>query len=156
MMDPNAAPSGCSYKHQESVGYLMARVRSAMWNEVTQRTLEQLRITGTQASMLSMLASGKCLTAAELAREYGIDASAITRLLDRLESCGLLTRLRSKEDRRVVKLQLTDKGAELAEQLPPIFNGVSETLMRGFTPEEICFLKSMLRRILVNAGELPT
>ena len=77
-----------SYQMNDSVGYLMSRVKSVMTNLVTQRTQEELGITGTQASMLFMIAVGKCSTAAELAREYGIDASAVTRLLDRVENAA--------------------------------------------------------------------
>ncbi|WP_175655821.1 MarR family winged helix-turn-helix transcriptional regulator [Burkholderia ambifaria] len=142
-----------SYQMNDSVGYLMSRVKSVMTNLVTQRTQEELGITGTQASMLFMIAVGKCSTAAELAREYGIDASAVTRLLDRVEKRGLLSRVRSIEDRRVVRLELTDEGRALAERLPPVFRSVLDELLGGFTPEEVGFLKSMLRRILSNYCE---
>ncbi|AEA60449.1 MarR family winged helix-turn-helix transcriptional regulator [Burkholderia gladioli] len=139
-----------AYPINDSVGYLLSRVRSLMTNLVTQRTQTELGITGTQASMLFMLAVGKCSTAAELAREYAIDASAVTRLLDRVEKRGLLSRVRSHEDRRVVRLELTDEGRELAERMPEIFISVLDQLLNGFTPEEVGFLKSMLRRILSN------
>ena len=142
-----------SYQMNDSVGYLMSRVKSVMTNLVTQRTQEELGITGTQASMLFMIAVGKCSTAAELAREYAIDASAVTRLLDRVEKRGLLSRVRSIEDRRVVRLELTDEGRALAERLPPIFRSVLDQVLDGFTPEEVGFLKSMLRRILSNYCE---
>lgn len=137
-----------SYQINDSVGYLMSRVKSLMSNLVTQRTQDELGITGTQASMLFMVAVGKCSTAAELAREFAIDASAVTRLLDRVEKSGLLSRVRSMEDRRVVRLELTDEGRAIAEKLPAIFRSVLDQLLGGFTPEEVGFLKSMLRRIL--------
>ncbi|KWH34105.1 MarR family transcriptional regulator [Burkholderia cepacia] len=156
-MSDSSTPSPVSplstYQMNDSVGYLMSRVKSVMTNLVTQRTQEELGITGTQASMLFMIAVGKCSTAAELAREYGIDASAVTRLLDRVEKRGLLSRVRSIEDRRVVRLELTDEGRALAERLPPIFRSVLDQVLDGFTPEEVGFLKSMLRRILSNYCE---
>ncbi|WP_179403628.1 MarR family winged helix-turn-helix transcriptional regulator [Burkholderia guangdongensis] len=139
-----------TYQVNDSVGYLISRTRSLMTNLVTQRTQDEIGITGTQASMLFMIAVGKCSTAAELAREYGIDASAVTRLLDRVEKRGLLSRVRCVDDRRVVRLALTDEGRAIAEQLPAIFRSVLDPLLDGFTPEEVGFLKSMLRRILSN------
>jgi DNA-binding MarR family transcriptional regulator len=141
-----------SYQFGESVGYLIARVRSTMANLVTQRTMAELGITSQQGSILFMVASGKCLVAAELAREYGIDASAVTRLVDRLEKRGLLSRVRSVEDRRVVRLALTPEGQDIAARMPAIFNGVIDGLLSGFTAEEVGFLKSMLRRVLTNSG----
>jgi len=77
----------------------------------------------------------------------------VTRLIDRLEKRGLITRLRSEEDRRVVRLALTEEGRALAGQIPAIFTKVLDRLLSGFTPEEVGFLKSMLRRILLNSGE---
>jgi DNA-binding MarR family transcriptional regulator len=152
MSDPSPTPPQeiRDYQLAESVGYLISRVKSTMSNMVTQRAMAELGITSTQASILFMVASGKCLLAAELAREYGIDASAVTRLIDRLEKRGLLTRVRSSEDRRVVRLALTAEGCAIAARLPAIFNDVTGKLLSGFTPEETGFLKSLLRRVLAN------
>jgi DNA-binding MarR family transcriptional regulator len=150
---PTPTPDLSEYQLGESVGYLLSRVKSTMANLITQRSMAELGITSQQGSILFMVASGKCLLAAELAREYGIDASAVTRLIDRLEKRGLLTRVRSNEDRRVVRLALTPEGHAIAARMPGIFNGVLDNLLGGFTPEEVGFLKSMLRRVLVNSGE---
>ncbi|MEQ5838135.1 MULTISPECIES: MarR family winged helix-turn-helix transcriptional regulator [Paraburkholderia] len=146
-------PEISEYQLNESVGYLITRVRSTMANLVTQRTMAELGITSQQGSILFMVASGKCVVAAELAREYGIDASAVTRLIDRLEKRGLLTRVRSSEDRRVVRLALTQEGQDIAVRMPAMFQGVLDHLLGGFTPEEVGFLKSMLRRVLLNSGD---
>ncbi len=40
-----------------------------------------------------------------------------SRLLDRLEGCGLVTRTRSTEDRRLVASRLTDRGRELLAEM---------------------------------------
>jgi DNA-binding MarR family transcriptional regulator len=150
---PPLPPEISEYQLNESVGYLITRVRSTLANLVTQRTIAELGITSQQGSILFMVASGKCVVAAELAREYGIDASAVTRLIDRLEKRGLLTRVRSSEDRRVVRLALTQEGQDIAVRMPAMFQGVLDHLLGGFTPEEVGFLKSMLRRVLLNSGD---
>ncbi len=80
----------------------------------------------------------------------------MTRLIDPLEKRGLLTRVRRSEDRRVVRLALTAEGHSVAVRMPAIFNGVLDNLLSGLTPEEVGFLKSMLRRVLANSGaDLP-
>src|ERR1700744_3561652 len=152
MTEPSSTPDPevSQYQLGESVGYLISRVKSTMSNLVTQRSMAELGITSQQGSILFMVASGKCLLAAELAREYGIDASAVTRLVDRLEKRGLLTRVRSNEGRRVVRLALTPEGHAIAARMPVIFTSVLDGLLSGFTPEEVGFLKSMLRRVLAN------
>jgi DNA-binding MarR family transcriptional regulator len=156
MTDPTPTPPSevLNYDFGESVGYLISRVKSTMVNLVNQRTVAELGVTSQQASVLFMVASGKCVLAAELAREYGIDASAVTRLVDRLEKRGLLKRVRSSEDRRAVRLALTPEGEAIAVRMPAIFTSVTESLMSGLSPEEIGFLKSMLRRVLANGCEV--
>jgi DNA-binding MarR family transcriptional regulator len=148
-----SSPKMAGYKLGENVGYLLGRVRSTLWNTVTQHTLAELGITSTQANIMFMLAGGRGLAAADLAREYGIDASTVTRLIDRLEARGLLNRVRSEEDRRVVKLEVTEQGMAIAQRIPDIFASVLDKLLLGFTPEEVGYLKSMLRRILVNVDD---
>jgi len=78
--------------------------------------------------------------------------TTVMTVLDRLEKRGLLTRLRCSKDRRIVRLAVTPEGSAIAEQMPAIFAGVREQLLSGFTPEEVGFLKSMLRRALINGG----
>lgn len=62
----------------------------------------------------------------------------VTRLLDRMEEAGLITRAREEEDRRMVRTTLTDAGRQLlcaleadvaAEQQRP-FAGMSEEQLR--------------------------
>jgi DNA-binding MarR family transcriptional regulator len=142
------------YQFDESVGYLLSRVKSTMLNMITQRTMTEFGITSAQGRLLFMVASGKCELAAELARESGVDASSVTRLVDRLEKRALLTRIRSSEDRRHVRLAPTPEGHSIAARMPSIFNGVLENLLSDFTADEVGALKGMLRRILVNSGEL--
>ena len=146
---PHSSAIG-DYELSENVGYLVGRVTSALTHLVTQRTLAELDITATQARTLYMVASGRCVLAVELAREFGTDASAVTRLIDRLAQRKLLTRERSTSDRRVVRLAVTPEGQVIAARMPAIFNEVLDQLLSGFTPEEVGFLKNMLRRLLAN------
>jgi DNA-binding MarR family transcriptional regulator len=143
----------CDFQLEEAVGYLLARTKSNLSNLVTQRTMSELGITSTQGSMLFMIGTGRCQLAADLARHYGIDASAVTRLIDRLEKRKLISRVRSSEDRRAVRLELTPEGYAIAARMPELFGEVTEKALAGFTPEEVGFLKTMLRRILANTGE---
>lgn len=154
-IDPSALPPGSlfSFDDSKNLGYLIARVKSQMTNLASQRTQTDLGITGTQAVMLYMIATGKCSTAAELARHNGIDASAITRLLDRVERHGLVRRVRSSEDRRIVRLELTEAGLALAARIPEIFGGVLDRLYEGFSPEELDLLRAMLNRVIANGGD---
>ena len=94
---------------------------------------------------------GQASTVAELARECHLDAGAMTRLLDRLESKGLCRRVRSQEDRRVVNIELSPEGRLAAQGIPDILSRVQNTHLAGFSREEFELLKHFLNRILTNA-----
>ena len=94
------------------------------------------------------------LAQAELARACELDNGATTRLLDRMEAKGLVQRVRSEQDRRVVNIQLTPAGTQAAADIPQVLCEVQNTHLEGFSAEEFENLKGYLRRILDNAQRI--
>ena len=139
-----------SYRPEESVAFLMKRILATAADEI-EREMEPNGLTNAQWIPLFKLHIGSASTVAELARECQLDAGSMTRLLDRLETKGLLNRVRSSDDRRVVNLELTAEGRAAAKQIPGVLCRVQNAHMQGFSHEEWTTLKSMLRRILANA-----
>lgn len=139
-----------NYRPEESVGYLMRRILATVSAEI-EREMGPNGLTNAQWIPLFKLYVGSASTVAELARGCDLDAGAMTRLLDRLETKGLLKRVRSSEDRRVVNLELTDEGRAAAQEIPGVLCQVQNAHLRGFSHAEWQTLKSLLRRILENA-----
>lgn len=153
---PTAAPAFYTpedYHPDESAAYLMRRILTCMAAEVDE-ALEPRGLTHAQWVPLLKLHMGSASTVAELARECQLDGGAMTRLLDRLEGKGLVARVRSSEDRRVVNLELTDEGREAARQIPAVLCKVQNAFLQGLTVEEWQQLKGLLRRILDNGLKL--
>jgi DNA-binding MarR family transcriptional regulator len=111
-------------------------------------------LTEAQWEPLLVMATTAVRTAGELAREMNVDASAVTRLLDRLAEKGLVRRTRSLRDRRILNLELTVNGVEVAGRIPMALVAIKDELLCGFSEQEIGALLSMLRRMLANAGAL--
>ena len=158
---PGAAPlavpafySAATYRSEESVGYLMRRIMTAVGQAVDCQISEPGGPTYPQWIPLHKLQMGTATTVAELARECLLDAGAMTRLLDRLEAKGPCRRVRSLEDRRVVNIELTDEGRVAAQQVPEVLSRVQNEHLAGFSEAEWEQLKSYLRRILDNAQAL--
>lgn len=143
-----------NYRAEESIGYMMRRILSAVSQSVESHMCEPGSPTYPQWVPLHKLHTGKVTTVAELARECLLDTGAMTRLLDRLEAKGLCRRVRSVADRRVVHIELTDEGRAAAREVPQILSRVQNEHLAGFTNEEWEQLKSYLRRILDNAQAL--
>lgn len=142
---------GSNYRSDESVGYLMRRILSAITQTMEVNLCDKGGPTYPQWIPLHKLHMGAATTVAELARECELDTGAMTRLLDRLEAKDLCRRVRSLADRRVVNIELTDEGRAAAEKVPYLLSRVQNEHLAGFTHEEWEQLKGYLRRILNNA-----
>jgi DNA-binding MarR family transcriptional regulator len=75
----------------------------------------------------------------------------MTRLLDRLETKGIVQRVRSPEDRRTIQLELTENGKALYPKIIAAMADVNNSLLRGFSHDEVNQLEGYLRRMLANA-----
>ena len=74
------------------------------------RETEELGVTSHQATLLWLVRTRPGLSLRELAQEEGISAPSLSAHVDRLESLGLIRRVRSTDDRRRVGLELTPEG----------------------------------------------
>lgn len=142
-----------TYLPEDSVAYLMRQALTAMRAEV-ERRLEPSGLTNAQWVPLLMLHMGRASMVAELARECQLDTGGMTRLLDRLEAKGLVRRVRSSPDRRVVNIELTAQGRQAAKGIPAVLCGVQNAALDGFSEEQWQSLRRLLGRLLGNAQSL--
>jgi DNA-binding MarR family transcriptional regulator len=131
------------------IGPLIGRVRLTFL-EALDRALMPLNVTAAQYAVLATLASGAD-SASQICRGISYDAGAMTRMIDRLEQRGLLQRVRVGDDRRTVKLHLTEEGKALYPRMRASAMGVVNDLLRGFTKAEARQLEGFLKRMLDNA-----
>lgn len=144
---------GARYDVSQSVGHQMAGVMGQMRREV-ERRMGALDLTDAQWKPLWLLASGRADTGFEMARLLEMDAGAMTRLLDRLEGKGLLQRVRSAADRRVVHLRLTAAGQAAAARVPHVLAAVNNDFLQGFSEAEWLQLRALLARLADNGNAL--
>jgi len=118
--------------------------------------IEPHGITGQQFNVLRILrgAQPDPLPTLEIGERMIEQTPGITRLLDRLEAKGLVARVRSSEDRRVVNLELTDAGREVAAVVPAVLAEVLNLHLAGFSHDEWRALLSMLKRMRANGDTL--
>ncbi len=138
-----------TYTPSESVGYLMRGAWQALFKNIDSE-MQTLDLTGMQWGPLLLIAKGACNTVAGCARASYSDCGAMTRMLDRLEGKGLVCRVRSQEDRRVVHVELTAAGQEITKQIPAHLVGVLNQHLQGFSVAEFELFKNMLKRFTEN------
>jgi DNA-binding MarR family transcriptional regulator len=146
-----------TYQPKKSVGYLLSRVRVEMLAALDRelagdKRLAPLEISSAQFIVMAMLAaSSDALSASDLCKGISYDAGAMTRMLDRLESKGLIRRNRSTEDRRLMHLELTEEGRAVYPRMREISMAVANQFLRGFTKSEARQLEGLLGRMFENA-----
>lgn len=89
-------------------------------------------------------------TQLEVARAVGIEGPTLTRHLDGLEDAGLVVRLRDAGDRRAVRVELTDAGEELFQQLRKAVIAFNGRLTEGISEQELERLRRTLERLSDN------
>jgi DNA-binding MarR family transcriptional regulator len=75
---------------------------------------------------------------------------ALTRMIDSLETRGLVQRERSLKDRRVVKLCLTDAGMEAVQSQIPMMVDRLNSLLRDFSRTDVADLMRLLTKLIAN------
>lgn len=71
------------------------------------------KLTGSQFMVLKRISDHGRITVSGMAEDLMVSLSAVTALIDRLYKAGYVVRIRDEEDRRLVWLELTDKGSEV-------------------------------------------
>jgi len=86
----------------------------------------------------------------QLARALRIEGPTLTRHLDGLEEAGLLVRTREPNDRRAVRVELTDAGRAKHAELLQVVIGFNRRLTAGLSEDELEQLRGLLDRLEQN------
>ena len=105
-----------------------------------------LGITYTQYIVFLALWEAGSATVGDLCRRLYLDNGTITPLLKKMEESGYITRSRSKQDERVVTVQLTEAGWDLRRAVREIPELVGSCI--PLTKEEAVVLYGILHKIL--------
>ncbi|GGF07420.1 MarR family transcriptional regulator [Chishuiella changwenlii] len=108
--------------------------------------LDELDLTYPQYIAMMALWKEDNQTVNQLGEKLQLDNGTLTPLLKRLELKKLLTRTRSKEDERVVKILLSEKGKSLKEQATCVPNKILNAM--NLDIEEMKQLKSLSDKII--------
>lgn len=106
-------------------------------------------ITATQYNVLRILrgAGDKGLSRNEVRDRLLNRMPDATRLLDRMEKGGLISRSRDAEDRRLVTTRLTRKGRQLVDQLDPLVAKQHKARLGHMSDKQLATLVALLTQV---------
>jgi DNA-binding MarR family transcriptional regulator len=97
----------------------------------------KMNLTGPQGMLIGILAHLGAMKISDLSEKMGLSNSTVSGIVDRLEKQGIVERTRSKEDRRVVQVNVTEEFKADAKSRFEIIERRLEAIMGEATEEEM-------------------
>ena len=108
--------------------------------------LDPFHLTYTQYITMLVLWEKESITFKELGQKLHLDSGTMTPVVKKLEQMNLIQKYRTKEDDRVVMVELTEQGRSLKEEIVKVPEVMSCQMQ--LEPEEIAQLKKLLDKML--------
>jgi DNA-binding MarR family transcriptional regulator len=136
----------------ETIIYLYTESR-----RLTKGLASQFGLTGPQLTVVKLLESFENLSLSSLSERIRAQNSTVTGIIDRMEREGLVRRVRSTTDRRVVHISLSEKGQKLAKQIQvepmELFRGALQSLSHGDLRDLLRIMNKLQRYVRTHIAE---
>jgi DNA-binding MarR family transcriptional regulator len=156
-MNPNLPPSNPSVSDPvsaepdaPSLGMLITMVRSEIVRAIEKELASQgLDLSFTQYLILKKSQQLGAVSATELARAVELDGGAMTRQLDQLERKGYMRRSPHEQDRRALRIELTNAGSTVWQNTASVCSQrVMDAAQSSMSKTEQAQLHDYLERVL--------
>ena len=101
----------------------------------------------TEIHIIEKIGDREPVRMSEVARSIGVTLATLTVACDKLVAKGLVRRVRSQEDRRVVNIMLTDKGRAAYEYHKDFHERMIASLVDTLSPEQTALLAQSLEKL---------
>lgn len=139
---------------EKHTGYWL-RCLSNMISGSFEARVEKYAITVPQWVALRTLYDAQKITPLEAAERIGVDKSTFSRMLDRLEAKGLVTRLTHGSDGRSFFVALTDSARALVVTIAKEADTNDALFFGHITPQEQETLRGLILQLLKGNGWTP-
>jgi DNA-binding MarR family transcriptional regulator len=139
-----------------SLAPLVSQVRMAVMTGVDKEFLldaevAALEVTAAQFAIIANVLKGHANSACELCSFMDYDRGAMSRMIDRLETKGLLRRVPLAHTRRQVALEVTDAGKAAFPKMQACLSKVVNRLLKGVTKTQVREVEKTLKLMLANS-----
>jgi MarR family transcriptional regulator, 2-MHQ and catechol-resistance regulon repressor len=131
----------------------LARAFSS-FNKKSVESIRSFGLTQPQFSVIEVLGHIGHLKVGELCDKMLVSGGNMTLVLDNLEKLGYIERSHSKEDRRAINVDLTEKGKQVFEDVFQIHADNIAKYMNVLTPEEQKDLGDLLKKLGMEVSKL--
>jgi DNA-binding MarR family transcriptional regulator len=142
-------PSTVKNNHLSYLIFLTARTHRGLAGEL----LRPLGLHPGQEILLMQLWDRDGQTQSELIASLGLDASTVTKMVQRLEAQGHLSRAPSSEDRRAIVVKLTSTGKKLRAEIEKMWAALNSSSTGQLTDAEENQLCHLLKKTISSLKE---
>ncbi|WP_064792051.1 MarR family winged helix-turn-helix transcriptional regulator [Shewanella woodyi] len=133
-------------KQSESLGYLVSHLNVDLQNALDQK-LKRYQLDIKLWPVLFALWQEEGITQTELSKRCDVANYTMTRILDQLQTQGLVTRHQEADNRRAFQIFLTDSGKALEQDLIVEAERVNEHFLENLSMDERLAFVSLLNKI---------
>lgn len=133
-----------------SNGYQIAsliREINSKLNHSIKNEFKDTGLTVPQIMVLKALSKGNKLKISEISKELSLVNSTVSGIIDRLEKQDIVSRIRSEKDRRIVYIELSNKGNEIINNNRVIINNFFNDTFDNLDNEEINTILAGLHKV---------
>lgn len=134
---------------QHEVEYLVVEVCREHYSRA-HNLFGELGLYRGQPAILKALWKQDGLTHSELAGLMRVQPATVTKMAQRLEQAGFVTRRPDPDDQRVSRVYLTEAARAVEADVNQVSSTLAGELLRGFTPEEVLLLRRLLGQMRDN------
>lgn len=135
--------------YDEEIGQLTNQVNKRIMRYLNSK-LESYDITLEQWNVLLKLSQENEINQKQLAQKVDKDQPTLARILDILERKNLIERRANKSDKRAFKLNITDDGIKLKNEVIPYIEQYFENIISGISEGELEIFKKVMIKISSN------
>ena len=121
------------------------------WRKLIEKDVSPPGLTLAEFRVLVVLTESGPSPMVDLANEQMITQAAMTSIADHLENDGLVKRMRSNTDRRIVNVTITRKGKEVLTKGTRLYTNFIQKATRNLTDEEVQSLLAIFDKLLAAA-----
>ena len=132
---------------------LIARA-ARQWRRAVDRRLQPFGLTeATWLPLIHLARAPVPMRQKDLAASLVLDGSSVVRLLDALESAGLIERRGETTDRRAKTISVTRHGLSIIDQVEAASTAVRTATLTGLSDEDLAIATRVLERVCRNLAD---
>ncbi len=137
----------------ECINFSVTRAQNSIFQYFKYK-LSHLDVTPVQYTVLKCLWDNGDQLPTQISQAICLDSSTVTGILSRMEKKGLIERVHSETDRRMVNIRIMPAGAALRPAIEKAIREANEEVLRGMPEKDVQQLRARLDKIVENVDTL--